>query len=77
MKEITKDEFLKLTHTPEDCWIFAVPDVKHWFMKDETSGIIYYINSDGDVMRFKRMEKVEETLVSEARWNIWSVWEAD
>lgn len=75
MTEITKEEFLRLTHTEEDCWLFSVPDVKHWFLKNEETGLLYYFNSDGDVMRFKRMEKDGEVISSEAQWGLWNVWE--
>lgn len=75
MREITLDEFCEMTGTPADSWIFGVPEVNHYFLRDDCTGLIYYINSDGDVMRFKRMEEDGEIMSSEAQWELWNVWE--
>jgi hypothetical protein len=73
---ITKQEFCKLTYSPEDCWIFrnAVDDS---FWKDGDR--VYYCNGVDTIWQF-RDAKDGEILVSHAGlgknsfWSAWATW---
>ena len=75
MKEITKEEFCRLTGTAEDSYLFNYPEESIRFFRDEKDGIFYYINRNGSMMRFRRMAEYGEIWSSEASWSIWGVWE--
>ena len=81
MKQITKQEFCKATHTRSESWLFKGEDEHPIdFHKEVTKdGTVYHFNQGREHRMFKDMPKYGEIwhcieIVGSGRTSLWSTW---
>lgn len=77
-KMLSMPEFMRLTRTPRNAWIFKMMDrdLARFYKVDD---IIYFENGKGVIRRFKESHgKIlfDMKKMSDKRWGLWDVWDA-